>query len=279
MFARLVVTSFLLTRAMSSAAASSVRYLNAEEAANVDVMLMDGTAEQAGYHFTLEQLMELAGLSVAEAIHESGVVAANGNGVRRILIVCGPGNNGGDGLVAARHAKLFGYSVDVHCARAHSRAFLRRLVDQLNAFDVPLLTSLPAPGEIDAQYGAVVDAVFGFSFDGANGIREPYKSVLETLAKCRTPIVSVDVPSGWHVENGNVNGDALEPAVLVSLTAPKLCARHHRGLHYVGGRFVPPKMNQDMQLNLPAFEGCSQIVRIDSYQGQRVDEQQQDIVS
>ncbi len=54
-------------------------------------------------------------------------------------------------------------------------------------------------------------------------------------------IASVDIPSGWHVENGDENGDGLRPDMLVSLTAPKRAARFFEGpFHYLGGRFVPP---------------------------------------
>lgn len=51
------------------------------------------------------------------------------------------------------------------------------------------------------------------------------------------PIVAVDIPSGWHVEQGDESGEGLRPDMLVSLTAPKLCARHFSGrFHYLGGR-------------------------------------------
>lgn len=62
------------------------------------------------YGFTLEQLMELAGLSVAQAVHDYIITDLPKKPHYRILTVCGPGNNGGDGLVAARHLKIFGYN-------------------------------------------------------------------------------------------------------------------------------------------------------------------------
>ena len=58
------------------------------------------------YGFSVDQLMELAGLSVATAIAKS-YRTVNGDNRPTVLICCGPGNNGGDGLVAARHLKLF----------------------------------------------------------------------------------------------------------------------------------------------------------------------------
>lgn len=55
------------------------------------------------------------------------------------------------------------------------------------------------------------------------------------------PVVAVDIPSGWHVEEGDVAGDGLRPQMLVSLTTPKRAAARFEGPHhYLGGRFVPP---------------------------------------
>ena len=64
--------------------------------------------------FSVDQLMELAGLSVACA------VAAEAPANSRVLVLAGPGNNGGDGLVAARHLHHFGHDVRVWSRGAHT---------------------------------------------------------------------------------------------------------------------------------------------------------------
>lgn len=74
--------------------------LDSETAKNIDKELM------GEFSFSIDQLMELAGLSVAQAIFECYPGGS-------VLVVCGPGNNGGDGLVAARHLSLFGCSVTI----------------------------------------------------------------------------------------------------------------------------------------------------------------------
>jgi NAD(P)H-hydrate epimerase len=81
------------------------------------------------------------------------------------------------------------------------------------------------------------------------------------------PILSIDIPSGWDVEQGCTHlGDAtFQPDTLVSLTAPKLGARTFRGrAHYLGGRFIPDEMNQRYALNLPAYPGTDQCVRLET---------------
>ena len=107
-----------------------------------------------------------------------------------------------------------------------------------------------------AEYDVVMDAIFGFSFTG-DSIREPFATIVKDLKDMRknrqakTPaIVSVDTPSGWHVEKGNIL-DTFEADMLVSLTAPKTSAAFHSGPHYLGGRFVPQKIFDKYQFQIP----------------------------
>eukprot|EP00041_Stephanoeca_diplocostata_P027342 m.750692 g.750692 ORF g.750692 m.750692 type:complete len:117 (-) comp23162_c0_seq11:1242-1592(-) len=86
--------------------------------------------------------------------------------------------------------------------------------------------------------------MLGFSFKPP--MRPPFADIITTLVQSGTPpIVSIDIPSGWDVDKGPITaaGSYLEPAVLISLTAPKMAAQHFQGeRHYAGGRFVPPEL-------------------------------------
>ena len=99
------------------------------------------------------------------------------------------------------------------------------------------------PESLARDYDVVVDAVFGFSFVmTSDGVRAPFDALLRTLRATALPVVSIDIPSGWDVERGDVFGVGLRPSVLISLTAPKLCARfldRARTRHLLAGRFVP----------------------------------------
>lgn len=85
----------------------------------------------------------------------------------------------------------------------------------------------------------LVDGIFGFSFHGEP--REPFKSVINYMNDCNKPIICIDIPSGWDVEKGNIESYGIKnPETLISLTAPKLCAKEFKGkYHFLGGRFVP----------------------------------------
>ncbi len=118
-------------------------------------------------------------------------------------------------------------------------------------------------GHLQSDYDVILDAVFGFSFDG-DDIREPYASLLaEMNASTQVPIVSVDVPSGWRVDGGKARGALRVPEVLVSLTAPKICVEGVAfGKHWLGGRFVPRSLAEELCLDLPRYPTCEQIVQL-----------------
>lgn len=153
--------------------------------------------------FSIDQLMELAGLSVASSI----LAEYPPSKCSRILIVAGPGNNGGDGLVAARHLYHFGYK-DVQvavCSCAATRGnnstetehiliwlqlfypkqtdkpLYKGLVTQLKSLNIPM----PTIDDITAkplrdQFDVVVDSIFGFGFTGAP--RPPFDKIIEACS-------------------------------------------------------------------------------------------------
>lgn len=234
----------------------SCSYLSQAQAIQLDQDLMS-----PGHGFSIDQLMELAGLSCASALAQEFPTTK----AKRVLVVAGPGNNGGDGLVAARHLAHWGYDVQILYPKPTDRPLYNGLVTQAKALGVPLLSwaDVQAAGPLKERYDVVLDAVFGFSFTGAP--RAPFDEILAAMAPAASPppIVSVDIPSGWDVETGPRDSTtALDPHTLVSLTAPKACARLFQGAHYVGGRFVPPAIRKKYGLVLPEYPGSAQCVKV-----------------
>jgi len=215
--------------------------------------------------FSIDQLMELAGLSCAEALYRSYPPV---QGYRRVLIACGPGNQGGDGLVAARHLKHFGYHPLVWYPKPKEAPLFQGLEQQLKNLNIEFVSPDCFTLETLNASDVVLDAIFGFSFKGDP--REPFKSALENMISAQkqdqpVPIVSVDIPSSWNVDLGPDTSDIARqfmPNSLISLTAPKSGSRFFRGQHWLGGRFVDPTLDAKYDLRLPAYSGTSQIVDI-----------------
>ncbi|KAF6293304.1 NAD(P)HX epimerase [Rhinolophus ferrumequinum] len=170
-------------------ASAAVRYLSQEEAQAVDEELFNE------YRFSVDQLMELAGLSCATAIAKAYPPTSMSRSPPTVLVICGPGNNGGDGLVCARHLRLFGYQPTIYYPKRPNKPLFAALVTQCQKMDIPFLAEMPAePVLIDELYDLVVDAIFGFSFKG--DVREPFRSILGVLSGLTVPIASIDIPSG-----------------------------------------------------------------------------------
>jgi hydroxyethylthiazole kinase-like uncharacterized protein yjeF len=251
-------------------------YLDAASAAALDEELMSTPG------FTLEQLMELAGLSVAEAVYTVALDKWPSRTTKdgkpkvhepRILIVCGPGNNGGDGLVAARHLCMFGCQCIVAYPKRSSSSSSSRqphyqnLVKQCENVGIPVHDDIPS--ELLQGNGGgllIVDAIFGFSFQGEP--REPFATMLLQIKQAQKErgaiLVSVDVPSGWNVDHGDISGQGLVPDVLVSLTAPKQSARSFTGRHFIGGRFLPPALAEKYSVRMPPYPGVQQVMEVAS---------------
>lgn len=207
-----------------------------------------------GGGFTFDQLVELAGFSVAQAITKE----FHREKFPRVVVFSGPGNNGLDGLVAARHLTHFGYQPKIYYPKRPDRPANNGLMKQCTELDIPFVDT-PETGLHESDL--VVDAIFGFSFSG--DVRQPFVSAIQALKDTKIPIVSVDIPSAWDVEKGSVNDDGIKPTMLVSLTAPKEGAKDFQGpYHYLGGRFISKKMEAKWGLNLPEYPGTDQCVKL-----------------
>jgi len=157
------------------------------------------------------ELMERAGTSVARAVER---VAADGP----VTIVCGKGNNGGDGFVVARLLREEGREARVVLAAeardigGDARTNLERL---------PGAEPLPLSGMREALDGAsvVVDALLGTGFQGT--ARGAVAEAIAVINAAPAPVLSVDVPSGVDASSGVVCGEAVCAAMTVTFHAAK----------------------------------------------------------
>ena len=174
-----------------------------------------------------------------------------------IFFSTSPGNNGGDGLVAARHLVHFGFDATIVYPKRSTKTHFINLVKQCEDMRIPILDEINNVQDDDQQrYYIIVDAIFGFSFHGT-APREPFASAITNMVELQkeqgSTLVSVDVPSGWDVDGGDLTGTSFSPDVLISLTAPKLSAKKFKGRHFVGGRFLPPAIAEKYNIRVSAF--------------------------
>jgi NAD(P)H-hydrate epimerase len=178
-----------------------------------------------------ELLMECAGKVVAAEVCSE---LASGSSA---WVVCGAGNNGGDGLVVARHLHLLGIPVsivwigDPERLRGDPAANWKRA----QAIGVPVAPARwrPQPGDV------LVDAIFGTGLDRA--VQGPAATAIRRISASRPDcrVVAVDLPSGLDADTGQPLGCAVEADLTVTLGLPKLGlalepGRSHAGRIVVG---------------------------------------------
>lgn len=174
------------------------------------------------------ELMEAAGRAVAEAV---AGLAPQGP----VRVVCGKGNNGGDGFVAARLLREMGFEVEVLMLwpgeelRGDAAANFERFGGSLLEGD---------PAERLAGSGAIVDAIFGTGFEGAP--REPVAGAIRAINGCGAPVVACDVASGVDASTGEVAGETVRADVTVSFHAAKVGHRVAPGKWRTGRLRVAP---------------------------------------
>jgi ADP-dependent NAD(P)H-hydrate dehydratase / NAD(P)H-hydrate epimerase len=156
------------------------------------------------------ELMEVAGRAVAEAV---AGLAPEGP----VRVICGKGNNAGDGLVAARRLAGMGYEVE---------ALLLWPAEELSADAAANLERFGAEqvaeglGERLAGSGAVVDAIFGTGFSGV--ARDPAAAAIDAIDRCGAPVIACDIASGIDASSGEVEGVAVGADLTVTFHAAKL---------------------------------------------------------
>ena len=193
-------------------------------------------------------LMENAGRSVADHL-KTRFGELNG---RRIVVVAGLGNNGGDGFVCARHLAGFGAQVVVvllgrpNLIRTPEASSNWRVLERMNRTVTLMLVADEASlGRLrEALIGAdgVVDAIFGTGIRGP--LREPFAPAIRLLNGSRGYRVAVDVPSGVDPLTGDVHEVAVAADVTITFHRLKpglLKAADHTGTLVVAPIGIPPE--------------------------------------
>lgn len=158
------------------------------------------------------QLMERAGLAAAEIARD----ISGGNG-KAVLIFAGPGNNGGDAFVLARHLKQWWFNVTVVFA-AEEKKLSADAGAALHAWRAAGGNVLPSPPAV-GDWGLAVDGIFGIGLE--RDVSGQYAEWITAINDCGAPVFALDVPSGLQSDTGRVMGCAARAAHTVTFIALK----------------------------------------------------------
>ena len=163
--------------------------LSQSQALRLDLLLV----QKFGYE--IATLMEVAGLGVATVVDK----LLNGDRIHEVAIVVGSGNNGGDGWVAARYLHNWGYSVcvvmvDMSVPVTPQQAMFEKIGGLILALEDTDSESVMLAAD------CVVDAILGVGISGT--LRPMQKLAVDIVNKSRGLVVSIDIPSGIHPDDG-----------------------------------------------------------------------------
>ena len=202
-------------------------------------ILMENAGE-AAYYVMLGELEDLAGLDV--------------------VVVCGSGHNGGDGLVVARKLHSMAARVQVFCLGNPAKFddTVRPFYDMVQRLGIPFTLvpdedALGLLAEALDNADAVVDAIFGTGLSREVGGR--YARAIELINACPAPVFSIDIPSGIQGDTGQIMGIAVRADATITFGLPKPGNLLYPGYEYGGDLYVthisfPPELYRKPDLHL-----------------------------
>ncbi len=238
----------------------TLRWEDAEPLSAQESSELDRLAAASGV--PVQDLMECAGWQAARWI-----AAVSGDPYpqeRRIGIVVGLGNNGGDGLVAARHLADWGYAVDVICTGAEER--MRELPHghllRARRAGIPIAISIPSREVLASTYGGgvLVDAILGTG--SVLPLREEVATACRMLNTVHARRLAIDVPTGVDATTGEADGDAFQPDATLCLAATKKGFRSPDAWGDVYVADLPIPRSAWQELGKPRSVDRGRIVRI-----------------
>lgn len=174
-------------------------------------------------------LMERAAMCVAACVMENSDPASG-----RILSICGTGNNGGDGVAAARILYESGYMVSVLVIGRKERCSeeMRQQLVIADHLGLPVTFVETVTEEKLQKYTVIIDAVFGIGL--SREITGIYREWVEWMNHSAARVVAVDIPSGIHATTGGVLGIAVQADVTVTFGVHKRGMLLYPGAGYAG---------------------------------------------
>lgn len=211
-------------------------------------------------------MMENAARSTAAIVRQMFGEKLSG---KQIVLLCGKGNNGGDGITAARHLKNWGAKPVVVLATEDLREIPKLQLEILEKMDVhALVFDRVERKEIEKRFETtdfIIDALLGYDLHGAP--REPIATIIKLANKSGKPILAVDIPSGLHGDTGKASDPTIQAFATLTLALPKVGLVSEKAKKYVGELFVsdlsvPRQVYEKIGIEVPLLFENSEVVRI-----------------
>ena len=230
-----------------------------------EMRAMDKTAIEK-YGIVENLLMENAGLAAFFVIEYTLGIRG-----KRVAILCGAGNNGGDGLVIARKIKSNGGEAIVHilgdASRFRGAARLNYEIAEKIGLELIHSSDTNAVSHSLKNTDVIVDAIFGTGLD--REVSGRYAEIIGMINESACPVVSVDIPSGIHGDTGQVMGCAVQADYTVTFGGPKAGNLLYPGYDMSGTLYTtyisfPPELHSSDTLKIATNDPIPLVPRRDA---------------
>ena len=165
-------------------------------------------------------LMKRAGTNCAKKIHKS-------KKNKKFIVLCGPGNNGGDGLVISQVLKKLNQNITLYCLEQKAYKGDAKVAYNKNHLSKKKYEDLHIP-----KNSVVIDCLFGIGI--SRNIKGFYKKIIKKVNSSKQHIISIDIPSGINGNNGKIMGTAIKANSTYTLHAKKIGLTVNYGMKYSG---------------------------------------------
>lgn len=205
---------------------------------------------ESKYSLDLLQMMENAGLQLARLVRDHCVSGQLGSA--DIVVLAGPGGNGGGGLAAARRLSTWGARVQVSLSASEDqlRSTTRKQLRAAQAAGIEVLQTVESAADPDA----IVDSYLGYSRKGAP--RPPMDRGINWANSANAPVIALDVPSGLDPDEGDPAEPTVKAAMTLTLALPKTgllvpAAEPYVGELWLADISLPPQLFADLGVEVP----------------------------
>ena len=165
-------------------------------------------------------LMKRAGTNCAKKIYKSKLNS-------KFIVLCGPGNNGGDGLVISQVLKKLNQNVTLFCLESMTYKGDAKIAYKKNRLTKNNYNDLNIP-----KNSVIIDCLFGIGLN--RKVKGMYKKIIKKINSLKQHIISIDIPSGINGNNGKIMGEAIKADSTYTLHAKKIGLTVNPGMKYCG---------------------------------------------
>ena len=165
-------------------------------------------------------LMKRAGTNCTKKIYKSKFNS-------KFIVLCGPGNNGGDGLVISQGLKKLNQSVILYSLKSMAYKGDAKIAYKKNQLTKNNYNDLNIP-----KNSVIIDCLFGRGLN--RKVKGMYKNIIKKVNKSKQYLISIDIPSGINGDNGKIMGEAIKANSTYTLHAKKIGLTINSGMKYSG---------------------------------------------